>query len=131
MFVAITSIQRSTDNPFPQLVGWIALAGNIFAPIFSTIQKYSLGISDKNLIAASCVTSMLLILLITNGAEKFSMDVGDGYALKLRIALVLVASTIVFAVISRTLPELSLLAYFAFALLPLQRLLDLPIKQRS
>lgn len=125
MFVGITSIQRSMGVSSPQVVAWIALAGHMLAPIATMGLKYFPDAPKWLVFSASAVAALSLVILATGQAKKYEMKV-DGNKEKDKLLAVFLVSIFLVIGIARYSPELSVVSYFVFCLVPLQRLIRLP-----
>jgi hypothetical protein len=121
LFVAIAGIQVAMDNPFPRLVAWIALIGQLIVPVLSMMQKYDH--HEPNTIVLSTVMASLVVVLTTKSATLQKLSAEELPRIKMRVALILLLSTLVFVGLAKVSPELSIAAYLVFAFSPLKKML--------
>lgn len=127
MFIAVSSIQSSMGNPSPRLVAWIALVGQILAPILMLLKKYFPARQDGVVITTALLVSVVVVLIVAKSIEGYRMKGGSDLVPRIKVGLVLFLSIVGFIGIGSFSPEGSMAAYFAYCCLPLQRLLNLPI----
>lgn len=126
--VAIAGLQVAAGNPFPRLVAWIALAGQLVVPVLSVMEKYI--IQGVNVVISAAVISGAVVLPIVRATEIQLFSSVELPRVKLRVFFVLISTTLIFVGIARVSPELSVLTYVIFALLPIKRVLGMgPVEQ--
>jgi hypothetical protein len=121
LFVAIAGIQMAMDNPFPRLVAWVALAGQLVVPVLSMLQKYWQ--QGQNIFVISAAISSAVVILSTSSVTLQPLPAAEVPAIKMKAFLALILSTLAFIGISRLSAELAIAAYLVFALSPLKKLL--------
>ena len=127
MFVAITSIQRKEGNIYPRAVVTVLLSGQLFIPLLMLMRKYISNANNIASLSASIVISIAVIHVITRSASNLRMQDNRELGLRIKIMVALFVPTVVIAWIARDFPWLSLLIYIAYAILPLRKILNLPI----
>lgn len=125
LFAAITGIQTAAGNSLPKLVAWVVLCGQLCVPVYCVVEKYIH--QEQKTFAVSAIISIAVVLFSTASISIPVIPAGKLLSLKLKGALILFASTLLFAGIARLSPELSLAAYFLFAFLPLQKVLSVEV----
>jgi hypothetical protein len=127
IYAAVIQVQTSSGNPFPQVVGCIAVMGVSLAPAITLALKYLPEVAYDAAIALAVAASLCLALavaLATPGIEKAYVP----YSVRFRIASAIFVPALSFALIGRTQPELAALLFLAFCAVPLQRVLRLPAR---
>ena len=127
VYVAITSIQSRDGNPYPWISALIVLAAQLFIPVLFIVKKYGLEGSQGSAVLISVITALSCVYLITRRAAGFEMEFGGEMGVRLKIISCLFVSTIAIVWLARSSPEAALILYFVYAMLPLQKMLRLPI----
>lgn len=128
LFVAIAGIQAAIGNPFPRLVAWIALAGQLVVPILSVMRKHS--VQGANLVVLSAIIAGLTVVLATGSVALQPLLEEKMAKIKMKVFSVLLLSTLIFIGLARVAPEISIIAYLVFAFLPMKKVLDIEVESR-
>lgn len=126
MFVGIASIQKSMGVSAPQVVAWIALACHMLVPIVTMGLKYFPEAPKEVIISASTVIALSLVFFVAGSAKKYEMRI-EGNKEKDKLLAVFLVSIFLVIGVARYSPELSVVSYLIFCLIPLKRLIGLPI----
>jgi hypothetical protein len=126
LFVAIAGIQVAMSNPFPRLVAWIALTGQLVVPILSVMRKH--GVQGANLIVLSAIIAGLTVVLATRSVALQPLLEEKMPKIKMKVFSVLLLSTLIFVGLARVSPEISIVAYLVFAFLPIKKALDIEVE---
>ncbi len=130
LFVALKSIQVHDGNPYPRLTVWIGLAGQLFIPILSVINRYAAGFANETSVALSLATSFIFVIFVTRNLSTSEMKFDGELQLRCKIFFSFFLPLVAFVCIARISPILSLSGYLVYSLIPLQRILKLPLFEK-
>jgi hypothetical protein len=128
IYAAVIQVQTSSGNPFPQVVGCIAVMGVSLAPAITLALKYLPEVAYDAAIALAVAASLCLALAVALATPGKIEKAYVPYSVRFRIASAIFVPALSFALIGRTQPELAALLFLAFCAVPLQRVLRLPAR---